>query len=415
MDLENNGRPRVVITGVGALTPLGNCAPEIWDALKAGRSGIRKITVFDPKNVGVKVAGQLNFNPTQYIDHKDARRMSRDSQITLVAAREAARDAGLSPDDLLPEAERIGVVTGTTLGGYELGVRQIMPFPQTRIGPFVLLNSLANMPGYYVAREFHAEGPSLAISTACASGAQAIGEAANMIWRGEADVVFAGGVEALLEECLLAGLEAMGVMVLGHEDNPASACRPFDMHRQGLVYGEGVAVLVMESLAHARKRGARIYAEALGYGVSTDYSNPAIPEPTAKPVRQAMLRALGNGKIPVDSVQYINPHGPGTKGDAVETLAIKQVFGERAYQIPISSTKSMLGHCMGASGAVEAMATVMTIYDGVIHPTINYETPDPECDLDYVPNVARDSKVRVAISSNFGLGGQNASVVFGAV
>jgi beta-ketoacyl-acyl-carrier-protein synthase II len=413
MDVERNGRPRAVVTGIGAITPLGNTAATFWAQLKAGKSGIRQITAFDTRNIGVKIAGEVDFTPTTHLDSKDARRMSRDSQFALVAAREAAADAGLTPGQVDPE--RIGVAMGTTLGGYELNLRQITKFPETRLGPFVLLNSLPNLPGYYIAREFCAQGPSLTITTACASGAQAIGEAAHMIWRGEAEVVFAGGVEALIEEGLLAGLEAMGVMALGHADDPTTACRPFELHRSGLVYAEGAAILVIESLAHAEARGAHIYGEVLGYGLSTDYANPAIPDPTAKPAVLAMQRALTNARVSLDTVDYINPHGPGTKGDVVESRAIKQVFGDRAYHIPISSTKSMVGHCMGAAGAIEAAATVLSVADGVVHPTINYETPDPECDLDYVPNTARETTVRVALCNNFGLGGQNASLVLGAV
>jgi 3-oxoacyl-(acyl-carrier-protein) synthase len=337
--------------------------------------------------------------------------MSRDSQMAQVATQDAMKDAGLSREDLEPISDRVGVIMGTTLGGYELGIRQVMPFPEQRIGPFSLLHSLPNLPSYFVAKEAGAEGPSLTISDACASGTQSIGEAAGFIRRGMADVVLAGGVEALIEECLIAGLESMGVMALGFEDNPTAACKPFDANRSGLVYSESAAVLVVESLAHARARGARIYAEVVGYGVATDISSPAIPNPTAKPGRVAMQAALRDAKLNPDQIGYINPHGPGTKGDAAETLAIKQVFGERAYEVPISSTKSMVGHPMGATGAIETTVCALTIHRGVIHPTINYETPDPECDLDYVPNVAREAKVEAAMCNNNGLGGQNATVI----
>lgn len=402
---------RPVITGIGTITPLGNNTQTMWDNLLAGCSGIQRITAFDTKNIGVKVGGQIAFNPTDHLEPKEARRMARDSQLAQVAARQAMRDANLTKADLASAPERVGVVMGTSLGGYELTIHQIVPFPQKRIGPFALINALPNLPGFYVAREVGAEGPSLTISTACASGTQSIGEAAGFIRRGIADVVLAGGVEAILEEQLLAGLEAMGVMALGFEDQPTEACRPFDLHRHGLVYSEGVGVLVIESRAHALARSARIYAEIIGYGLTTDITSPAIPDASAKPGRVAMQMALRDADLPIDAIDYINPHGPGTKGDATETLAIKQVFGERAYQIPISSTKSMMGHSMAATGAIEMAVCALSIVNGVIHPTINYQTPDPECDLDYVPNQARRAEVNVAMCNNNGLGGQNTTVI----
>ncbi len=402
---------RAVITGIGLITPLGNQTETVWNNLVAGKSGIRRITAFDPCNIGVKIAGEVDFSPVGHIEPKDARRMSRDSQMALVAAQDALRDAGLSKEDLEPISERVGVVLGTTLGGYELGIHQIMPFPQQRVGPFSLLNSLPNLPSFYIAREAGAEGPSLTISNACASGTQSIGEAAGFIRRGMADVVVAGGVEALIEECLLAGLESMGVMALGFENNPTEASKPFDANRSGLVYSESAAILIVESLAHARARGAHIYAEVMGSAVTTDITSPAIPNPSAKPGRIAMQNALRDARLSPDDIDYINPHGPGTKGDATETLAIKQVFGERAYEVPISSTKSMMGHPMGATGAIETAVCALTIAKGVIHPTINYVTPDPECDLDYVPNEARQADVKVAMCNNNGLGGQNATVI----
>src|SRR5258708_5152489 len=328
MEGYRNGRPRVVVTGLGSLSGVGSNVPEMWDRLVAGRSGIRKITQFDPKCIGVKVAGEVDFSPAGQIDPKEARRMSRDSQFAVVATREAMKDAGLTGDYLATMADDVGVVLGTTLGGYEIGINHITRFPDVRMNPFALLNSLPNLSGYYVSKEVHGEGPSLTISTACASGTQSIGEGANWIFNNQAEIVFAGGVEGLIQECLLAGLEAMGVMALGYEDNPTAACRPFDLNRKGLVFSEGVAIVVLESLAHAKARGAHIYAEVLGSGVTTDITSAAIPDPTAKPARLAMVRALKNSRISADKVGYINPHGPGTNGDALETLAIKQILGE---------------------------------------------------------------------------------------
>jgi 3-oxoacyl-(acyl-carrier-protein) synthase len=411
MAINCSDERRPVITGIGMITPVGPNTQITWENLVAGCSGIQRIMAFDPKNIGVKVAGQIAFNPADHLESKEARRMSRDSQLAQVAARQAMQDARLSKEELAPIAERVGTVIGTTLGGYELGIHQIMPFPEKRIGPFALLNSLPNLPGYYIAREVGAEGPSLTISNACVSGTQAVGEAAGFIRNGIADVVLTGGVEALIEESLVAGLESMGVMALGFEDNPSEASKPFDANRTGLVYSEAVAVLVIESLAHAKARGAHIYAEIVGYGTSTDISSPAIPDPSGKPGRIAMQIALRDAEMRPEEVDYINPHGAGTKGDAIETLSIKQVFGEYAYSIPISSTKSMLGHPMGAAGTVETAVCALTIDRGVIHPTINYRVPDPECDLDYVPNRARPADVSVAMCNNNALGGHHATVI----
>ncbi|HVO41744.1 MAG TPA: beta-ketoacyl-[acyl-carrier-protein] synthase family protein [Aggregatilineales bacterium] len=414
MDLERNGRTRVVVTGLGAIAPRSGNFHELWDNLKNGRSGIRRITRFDPKAIGVKVAGEVDYDLKPHLDPKEGRRMARASQLAQVATQQAMQDAGLTGADLEPIAERVGIIAGTTLGGLEVNMHEVLPFPAIRVRPTSLMNSLPNMPAYYMASLTNAEGPSSTLSTACASGAQVVGEGAEWIQYGRADIVFAAGVEGLIEENLVAGLEAMAVMAPGFEDDPTRASRPFDANRKGLVLSEGTAVVVLESLERARKRGARIYAEVLGYGFSTDNSSPAIPRPDGKPARLAMEMALKDAHLSPEVIEYINPHGPGTKGDAVETLAIKHVFGERAYNIPVSSTKSMMGHSMGASGALEAVASILTIFDGVIHPTINYETPDPECDLDYVPNVAREAKVRYAMSNNYGLGGQNATLVFGA-
>src|SRR5258706_7645228 len=282
MDVERNGRPRVVVTGIGAITPVGDTIQTTWQALTNGKSGIRRIRSFDPKSLATKVAGEIDFSAVGRIEPRELRRMSRDSQMALIAAREAAQDAGLTPALLEPQADRVGVVLGTTLGGYELGVQQVVPFPAVRVGPFALLNSLLNLPGYYIAREMHGEGPSLTISTACASGTQAVGEAASMIWNNQADIMFAGGVEALMQEYLFAGLESMGVMATGYEDNPEAASRPFDLDWRGLVYSEGTTIVILESVSHALTREARIYCEVLGNATSTDVTSAAIPDASAK-------------------------------------------------------------------------------------------------------------------------------------
>jgi 3-oxoacyl-[acyl-carrier-protein] synthase II len=419
MDLLRNGRPRVVITGLGAVTALGN-AKSLWENLKAGQSGIRKIETIPVDHVPVKIAGEVrDFDPTSYLEHKEARRMGRSSQFAIAAAHMAVDDAGLSKSELEAEGERVGVVVGTTLGGHELSTESTFRYRTDfrKPNPLSLINSLPNMPAHYISRMFRALGPLSTPSTACAAGTQAIGEAAEYIRNGRTDVVITGGVEAILQDYTIAGFTAMTALATEYNENPAEASRPFDALRSGFVMGEGAAVLVIESLAHAIKRGARIYAEVLGHASSSDAYHVAAVDPSGDGAIRSMRWALEDAHLNTDQIDYINAHGTSTPAnDAMETLAIKRLFGEQAYKIPISSTKSMIGHSFGAAGAVEAIACVMTLVEQIIHPTINYENPDPLCDLDYVPNSARSvDNLRYALSNSFGLGGQNASLVLGAI
>jgi 3-oxoacyl-[acyl-carrier-protein] synthase II len=419
MDVLSNGRKRVVVTGIGALTPLGTLK-SFWEGLKAGRSGIRRIQGFEPDHLGVQIAGEVDFDPTEHINFKEARRMSRCSQMAQVAAKMAMDDAGLTVDAIAQESDRTGVVIGTALGGHEVIEQNTYRYKSSnnrrKPSPFALINGLPNMPAHYVSRETGAKGPLSCVATACATGTQSLGDAAELIRTNRADMIFAGGVEALVVDYAIAGFEAMTVLATGYNDTPEQASRPFDANRNGFVFSEGAAIFILESLDHALKRGANILAEVLGHASSSDAYHVAALDPEGEGAQRAMRWAVEDAQIPLDEIDYINAHGTSTPAnDKIETFAIKALFGERAYSIPVSSTKSMVGHCLGGSGAVEAAACVMTLRDQVIHPTINYETPDPECDLDYVPNTARESKVRRILSNSFGLGGQNACLVLGTV
>jgi 3-oxoacyl-[acyl-carrier-protein] synthase II len=417
MGLTRDARRRVVVTGMGALTPLGSLE-AYWEGLKSGRSGIRRITAFEPGNLASQVAAEVDFNPTDYLDHKQARRMSRASQMALVVARMALEDSGLSKDDLRETGDRVGVSIGTSYAGYEIVVNTALDYRnQGRIPrPLAVVNGLTNAPGHHISLDMGATGPLVTISTACASGTQGIGAGFEWVRSGRADVVFASGLDTLIQEEVVAGFAAMTVLATAFNDRPEAASRPFDADRDGFVLAEGAAVLVLESLEHASARSARIYAEVLGYASSSDAHHAAAPDPEGRGAQRAMQWALDEAGVPVDEVDYINAHGTSTRAnDPMETLAIKRIFGARAYQIPVSSTKSMIGHSLGGSGALEAIACIMTLTEGVIHPTINYQTPDPDCDLDYVPNQARDANVDIVLSNSFGFGGQNACLVFGRV
>jgi 3-oxoacyl-[acyl-carrier-protein] synthase II len=410
---------RVVITGIGAITPLGLNVEDTWRGMAEGRSGVDYITQFDASHFPTSFAAEAkNFDPTQYMPRKEARRLARATQFSLAASMQAMADAGLERFAELAlqngMAQRSGVLLGTSYGGFsaaEYAIRDYHDRGLSRVNPFALAASLPNMVTSHVCLHYNIQGYTNTICTACASGTQAIGEAAEVIRRGKTDLMLAGGVEGVITEVVLAGFTAMRAISTSNDD-PAGACRPFDAERDGFVIGEGAAVFVLERLPHALERGARIYAEVLGYSSSADTYHMAQPDPQGKYAQLAMRWALEDAGVALDEVDYINAHAPGTPlGDAAETVAIKGLFGERAYDIPISSTKSMIGHALGGAGAIEALACVQTIRTGIIHPTINYHTPDPACDLDYVPNVARRSDVRVALSNSFGLGGQNACLV----
>lgn len=418
MELLRNGRPRVVITGMGALTALGPVR-SLWEGLKAGKSGIRRIETINVEHVPVKIGGEVrDFDPEEYIDRKEARRMGRASQFAVAASRMAVEDAGLTIEEIEAEGERVGVVIGTSLGAHEMAENSTFKYKTTdyrKPNPLALINALPNMPAHYVSRFMRALGPLNAPSTACAAGTQSIGEASELIKSGRSDMVITGGVEAVLQDYAIAGFEAMQALAVGYEDNPGAASKPFDANRSGFVFSEGCGVVIIESLAHALKRNARIYAEILGHASSSDAYHIAALDPEGKGAMRSMRWALEDAHVNPEDIQYINAHGTSTQAnDKMETLAIKHIFGEHAYNLAVSSTKSMLGHALGGSGAIEAIACAMSLFERIIHPTINYETPDPECDLDYVPNVARDMPdLRLLMSNSFGLGGQNASIVLG--
>ncbi len=411
---SNNASRRVVITGVGAVTPLGTGVEKLWQGLLDGRSGIRKIERFDASGLPCQIAGEIpDFVTTDHIPVKEARRMSRASQIALAAIQMAVENAGL--EEPLANNERIGVSLGTAVGGLERSIEGARAYREegpNKVNPFTIPASIANMAAFHISERYKAYGPSMCLVTACATGTQIVGEAAQTIRSGRADIVLTAGTESMMEGFAVAGFAAMRALPTSYNDDPEHASRPFDAQREGFVFSEGAAGLVIESLENAKERGAHIYAEIAGHANSSDGYHMAKPDPTGAGAERAMRWALEDAQVSTDEVEYINAHGTSTPAnDSVETFAIKSLFGEAAYGIPISSTKSMIGHPMGASGAVEAIVCALTIDRGAIHPTINYEYPDPACDLDYVPNEARDANVNVALSNSFGLGGQNACVV----
>lgn len=420
MELLRNGRPRVVITGLGGVTALGP-VKTLWEGLKAGQSGIRQIETIPIAHVPVKIGGEVrNFDPNEYIDRKESRRMGRASHFAVAAAKMAVEDAGLTSEKIEEEGERVGVVIGSSLGAHEMAEQSTFKYKTSdyaKPNPLSLINSLPNMPAHYVSRFLRAFGPLNAPSTACAAGTQSVGEASELIRNGRSDMVITGGVEAVLQDYAIAGFDAMQALANEYNDNPSAASRPFDANRSGFVFSEGCGIVIIESLAHALKRGAKIYAEVLGHASSSDAYHVAALDPEGKGAIRSMTWALEDAHVNPEDIQYVNAHGTSTKAnDAMETMAIKRVLGEHAYNIAVSSTKSMMGHALAGSGAIEIIACAMTLVEQVIHPTINYETPDPECDLDYVPNTARDVKgLKYILSNSFGLGGQNASIVLAAI
>ncbi|HEX9028024.1 MAG TPA: beta-ketoacyl-ACP synthase II, partial [Anaerolineales bacterium] len=407
-------RPRVVITGLGAITALGSSVNLLWDGLLAGRSGIRRITHFDASDLPCQIAGEIpDFEVEKYMDRKEARRIARCAQIALASAIQAVQDAGLPAT--MAEPERCGVVYGTSIGGldrFDEGIQVLRTGGFARVNPFTIPAGIANLSAFILAKQFQCLGPNSTIVTACATGTQAVGEAAEYIRRGVCDMVITGGTEALIKDFAIGGFCAMRALPVNFNTNPESASRPFDARREGFIFSEGAASLVLESLEHAQQRGARIYAEVAGHASSTDAFHMAVPDPDAAGPSRAMRWALQDAGLPPEKIDYINAHGTSTPlNDETETRAIKTVFGDHARCMPISSTKSMLGHAMGASGAIEAVICALIIERGWVPPTINYEYPDPQCDLDYVPNQPRQLNVNVTLSNSFGLGGQNACLV----
>lgn len=409
-----NGRRRVVITGMGAITPLGLSVDELWDGLLAGRSGVDWVTAVDADDYPVKVSAEVRgFEPEQYMDRKEARRMARFSQFALAAAMDAAKQASLKPENEDPE--RVGVLLGNGYGGFpntDEAVRTIVHKGGMRVDPFYMLKALPNMAASHLSMEFNAKGYISTITTACAAASQAMGEAMEVIRRGHADVMLAGGSEAGMCELGMASFAVMKVLST-RSDDPTKASRPFDAQRDGFVCAEGAAVLVLEELEHAKARGAPILAELAGFAATADAYHMVAPCVDGEGAARCMRFALEDAGVGPEDVDYINAHGTSTTlNDASETAAIKTALGEHAYRVPISSTKSMIGHALGASGAIESVAAIKTLQTGVIHPTVNYEYPDPDCDLDYVPEGTRQADVKLVLKNSFGFGGQNASLVF---
>jgi len=407
-------RRRVVITGLGTVNPIGNSVEDYWEGLKSGTSGIGRITNFDASDFPCQIAGEVkDFDPTEYMDRKDARRAARSTQFALAATTQAVADAGLP--STMPEPERTGVMIGTGIGGVEQIIwtdHVLRDKGYRRMNPFQMPAGIPNIPAFQIAQVFQCLGPNNTTATACAAGTLAVGEGAEMIRRGAADIVIAGGTEAIVFDVTIAGFSAMRAIPFNYNENPQKASRPFDANREGFVLSEGAAILVLEDLDHALDRGARIYAEVAGHASSSDAYHVAALKPDGLGPVRAMRWAIEDAGLELNDINYINAHGTSTAlNDSIETLAIKKLFGERAYQIPVSSTKSMTGHAMGAAGALEAIVCTLVVSHDIVPPTINYETPDPECDLDYVPNEALNLQVNTALSNSFGLGGQNACLV----
>ena len=405
---------RVVVTGVGLITPLGIGVKETWQALCAGKSGIAEITRFDTKDFHTKIAGEIKgFNPEDYLQKKDAKRTERFIAYAVAAARMALEDSGLVIDS--SNANRIGVLTGCGLGGLsimEQTQRVIETKGPKRVTPFFIPMMIGNMAPGMVSIYLGAKGPNASVATACAAGTHAVGDSFEIIKRGAADVMVTGGVESVITPTCIAGFNAMKALST-RNDEPEKASRPFDRDRDGFIVGEGSGILIIELLEKALERGAHIYAEVIGYGMSGDGYHMSAPSPGGEGAARCMQAALDDAGISCNEVDYINAHGTSTQlNDLYETMAIKQVFKDKAYSVAISSTKSMTGHLLGAAGGIEAVFTSLAINKDIIPPTINFDNPSEECDLDYVPNTARKKKVEIAMSNSFGFGGTNASLVF---
>jgi 3-oxoacyl-[acyl-carrier-protein] synthase II len=410
---------RVVVTGLGTVNPLGLDVDAFWKNARDGVNGVGEITLFDSSAHKVHFAAEVDgFDAEDYIERKEARRLDRYDQLFWASSAQAIADAGIAYEEDDPAANRAGVVVGSGIGGmfsFQDGVDTMRDRGPDRVSPLAITQIISNMAAGLVSIRYNLFGPNTCTVTACAASANAIGDAAEIIKRGAADVMVAGGAEAPVCEFAVAGFSQARALSTRNDD-PAHASRPFDADRDGFVMGEGAATLVLEDLEHARSRGAHIYAEIVGYGMSADGYHVTLPRPGGAGAARAMEAALEHAGISPDAIDYINAHGTSTQAnDSTETTAIKTVFGDRAYEIPVSSTKSMTGHLLGGAGALESLVCILAIRDGVVPPTINYETPDPECDLDYVPNEARNVAVKRAMTNSFGFGGHNVSLIFSAV
>jgi 3-oxoacyl-[acyl-carrier-protein] synthase II len=416
MNQTTSGR-RVVVTGLGAVTSIGHDVASFWSGLIAGKIGVDRVTLFDPTNFACQIGAEVrNWDVNQLMDPKEARRNDRYTHFGYVAARQAVADSGI--EMAREDGDRVGVIIGTGIGGmhtFETQLRNLFDRGPRKVSPFTIPSLIGNMCSGLVAIELGARGPNFGMVSACATGTHSLGEAAHAIRRGDADVMVAGGSEAAITPFAYASFCSMKAMSTRNDD-PRGASRPFDKSRDGFIMGEGAGILVLESEEHARARGARVYCELAGYAATCDAYHITQPDPEGKGLSMAMRRALDSAGAVAADVDYINAHGTSTPyNDKFETLAIKKIFGEHSHSVPISSTKSMTGHLLGAAGGIESVVCVKAIENGVVPPTMNLEEPDPDCDLDYVPNVARELKVRTVLSNNLGFGGQNASVVFRAV
>ncbi len=404
---------RVVVTGLGAVTPVGIGKEEYWKALLAGKSGIERITRFDPSDYSTQIAGEVkDFDPAQYIDKKEAKRMDRFTQFAIAATKMAFDDAGINLEQ--EDRTRIGTVIGTGIGGMDTlhdQYKLLFEKGPGRISPFFVPMMIANMAAGQTSITFGLQGPNTCVVTACATGTNSIGDAFKIVQRGDADVMVAGGTEAAISPAAVAGFSSMKAMST-HNEEPQKASRPFEKDRSGFIMGEGSGIVILESLEHALARGARIYAEISGYGYNADAYHITAPAPEGVQAARCMAMAIKDAGLEPAAVDYINAHGTSTPlNDKNETLAIKSLFGEHAYKMAVSSIKSMTGHLLGAAGGIECIASALTIANNIIPPTINYDTPDPELDLDYVPNKAREQIVNVALSNSFGFGGHNATIL----
>ncbi len=409
---------RVVITGLGVISPIGSTIDEFWNALLKGKSGVARLTAFDPSRFTSQIAAEVkDFNPTQFMSDKEARRLDRFIQFGLAASKLAIADSGLDLDK--EDRNRIGVLVGSGIGGLHTIEKEHLAYMRrgpekgpSKITPFLIPMLIVNMAAGHISIVFNLKGPNSACVTACASGNHALGDAFKIIQRGDADVMVAGGTEAAFTHMGFGGFCSLKALSL-RNDEPKKASRPFDRERDGFVVGEGAGVLVLEEYERAKKRSADIYCEICGYGMSADAYHITAPDPSGDGAKRCMEAAIKDAKINLEEIDYINAHGTSTKlNDKVETLSIKNLFNEHAKKLAISSTKSMMGHLLGAAGGVEAAACALAIKNGVIPPTTNYEYPDPECDLDYVPNQPRQAKVNIAISNALGFGGHNATLTF---
>lgn len=408
---------RVVVTGLGAVTPLGIGAQPTWEGMRAGRSGITNITLFDATDFTSRIAGEVSdFDPTLWIEAREVRHTDRFVHFAMAAAAMAVEDSGL--DFAAADGDRAGVLIGSGIGGtwtWEQQHRNLLEKGPRRISPFFIPMLIMDMAAGRVAMRYGAKGPNLAIATACATSAHALGEAAEIIRRGDADIMIAGGAEAAVSPLALGGFCSLRALSKRNDD-PPRASRPFDRDRDGFVMAEGAGIVLLELLDDAKKRGARIYGEILGYGATADAYHITDPEPEGEGMAASMSAALRDAQIPPEDIDYVNAHGTATSvGDLAETKALKRVFGDRAYKLPISSTKSVTGHLLGAGGAVEAIACLCATRDNIAPPTINLDNPDPECDLDYVPNVAREVPIRTTMTNSFGFGGHNATLILRAL